>query len=239
MTQPHWTAIFLGSGGVVGGAIAAITLVTNRLVDQKEERIRGLTRDNDELKSQIAEERHTSNKILGQFRDHLQSMDAGRFSEADKLRLQEAFGLLQELGSVLEGFKDCEKAANWLDSRRHIWAAEASEQAIGKYKRLFLLPRNKSAKFQENMEQYLEWVCLCLSKYGGRTVNVPMTEFIKTPAIKAVEPYLFAIKYLADEKDFNELNAMSRAYLRTVLVRSAKQLPSEFGQRHRSASRVM
>jgi hypothetical protein len=32
MTQPHWTAIFLGSGGVVGGIVGAVTLVTNRLI---------------------------------------------------------------------------------------------------------------------------------------------------------------------------------------------------------------
>lgn len=238
MTQPHWTAIFLGSGGVVGGAIAAITLVTNRLIEQKEERIKGLTRDNDELKSQIAEERHTSSKILGQFREHLQSMDAGRFSEADKLRIQEAFGLIQKLGSVLEGFKDCEQAAVWLGSRKQVWATEAAEQAIRRYKQLFLLPRSKSPKFQEDMEQYLEWVCLCLTEYGGRTVSVPITKFMHSPAITASEPYLFAIKYLVDEKDFTELSPMSRAYLRTVLVRSAKQLPGELKRNRKSGSRV-
>jgi hypothetical protein len=161
-------------------------------------------------------------------------MEAGRFSDADKLRLQEAFGLLQQLSSVVEGFKDCEQAADWLAVRKQAWAAEAAEQAVGKYKRLFIFSRSRSAKFQENMEQYLDWVCLCLSNYGGRTVNVPITQFIKTPATQASEPYLFAIKYLADDKDFSELSPIPRSYLRTVLVRSAKQLPKELKQIHRS-----
>lgn len=239
MTQPHWATILLGGGGIVGGVISAVTLATDRLIKQKDETIKCLTRENDALQSQVTESRHTSNKILEQFREQLQNIDVGRFSDADKLRIQEVFGLLHKFGSVLKGFKDCEHAANWLDKRKQILAAEAAEKAVRRYKHLFLFPRNRGIRFQRDMEQYLEWVCVCLSKYGGRTVNVPITEFIKSSATTSPEPYVFAIKYLIDSTNFSELDPIPREYLREVLARSTKQLLSELKQQgHKSNLQV-
>lgn len=228
MTQPHWTAIFLGSGGVVGGLVGAVTLVTNRLVEQKEESIKRLIRDNSDLKSQIDKERFNSGVIVKQFKDHILNIDAGRFSDADQLRIQQVFELIGKLDSFLEGFEDCEQAAIWLSNRKQEWAAEVTERTTKRYKRLFLLPRNKSSHFLENIEQYFDWAGVCLSKYGGRTTTVPIREFVKPLATTNPEPYLFAIKHLVDSMDYSDLRAMPRACLRTVFARSAKQLSSEF-----------
>lgn len=236
MTQPHWTAIILGGGGVAGGVISFITLVTNRLIEGKEETIKSLTRENKKLQEKFVEERTRRKDLFDAFEDHLQSIDTNRFSSADMLRIKEVFDLLQEIGDLTEGFEDCEKAAEWLKGRKRAWAVKSSKQAARKYKHL--LPWYKLKKFQNDMEQYLDWVCDCLSKYGGRTVNVPITEFMEMPTLTSPYPYIAAINYLIELDNWGELSQQPREYLKEVLALSAEQLPNEFRQVHKKNLQV-
>lgn len=225
MTQPHWSAIFFGGSGIAG----VVALVTNGITSQKNERIKYLEKKNQDLILQVSEERTKASRILEEFNDHLKSLDIDRFGAADKLRIQEVFGLLNKFSSTLEGYRDCERAAEWLDHRKQEWASEATERAVRRYKHLFLLPR-RTAKFREDIERYLEWVQLGLSKYGGRTQNASVYEFIESPAVSSFKPYVFAVRYLMDVKDFSKLEEKPSLYLRTVLDRSIEQLESEFSQ---------
>lgn len=233
MTQPHWTAILFGGGGIAG----VLALVTNGITSQKDERIKYLEKKNQDLLLQVSEERTKASRILEEFKEHLKSVDIDRFSAADKLRIQEAFGLLNKFGSTLEGYRDCERAAEWLAHRKQEWASDATDQAVRRYKRQFILP-GKTVKFREDIERYLEWVQFGLSKYGGRTQKVSVYEFISSPAVPSFRPYVFAVRYLMDAKDFSQMEEKPSLYLRTVLDRSIKQLEKEFSQSQTRRKRI-
>lgn len=233
MTQPHWLTILFGSGGVA----SVVALVTNGFVSRKDERIKYLEKKNQDLHLQVSEQRTKASRILEEFNEQLKSLDVNRFSAADKLRVQEAFGLLNKFGSTLEGYRDCERASEWLNSRKQEWAFDATEQTVRKYKRLFLLP-GRPIKFREDIEKYLEWIQLSLSEYGGRTQNASVYEFIKSPAVSSSRPYIFAVRYLMEVKDFSNLGDKPSLYLRTVLDRSVNQLESEFNQGQSGRKRI-
>ncbi|MEO0868190.1 MAG: hypothetical protein AAFY17_07025 [Cyanobacteria bacterium J06642_11] len=224
-TVPNWTAIILG-GGLLGAVTSAATLVTKGLVDQKEERIKHLIRNNEALKEQVSGERQKVKEVLDLFREQLHNIDTGNLNAADLLHLQEVFGLIEDFGELVEGFEDCKRAADWLESRKDVWVTASSKQAVSKYKRL--LPRSRLKGFKDDLGNYLNWVHACLYIYGGRTANIPISDNVKMPVLTSAHPYIAAINFLIDLEDWGELSPKPRAYLREVLVRLTEQLSNEF-----------
>lgn len=224
-TVPSWTAILLG-GGLLSAVTGISVFVTKGVVDKKDAHIKYLDKLNTDLRDQVGTEKQKAKEILEQFREYLQKTDTDRLDTNDLLRFQEIFGVLEGFGEILEGFENCELAAEWIRIRKDVWVNTSAKKAASRYKRL--LPRLKLSGFRKDMRGYLDWAYECLKSHGGRTDNVPITNFVKTPSVPYSHPYISAINYIMDIEDWGELNDMPRAYIKEVLMRLTDQLPSEF-----------
>lgn len=231
-TVPSWTAILLG-GGLLSAVTGISVFVTKGVVDKKDAHIKYLDKLNVDLKDQVSTENQKTKKVFEQFREYLQKTDTNSLDADDLLRFQEIFGVLEDFGEILGGFENCEQAAEWLRIRRDVWVNASTRKAASRYKRL--LPRLKLSGFRKDIKGYLDWAYECLKFHGGRTANVPVANFVKTPSVPYSHPYISAINYIIETEDWGELNDVPRAYIKEVLMRLTDQLPSEFIEGCRNA----
>lgn len=224
-SSPNWPMIVIGSGGILGGILTVVALVTKGIVDKKETQIADLTQRNSRLERELAEEKEKSQRLVTSFSEQLRGIDAGRLSPEDAVRLREIFNLIKGFEDLQQGFSDCKQAAEWLQSRRKIWVQQACEHVTRKYRNLF--PRNKLKTFKDELTEYLGWVHTCLSKYG-HTANTPLPKSASGLSIKSPHPYVAAVIYLIDKEDWGELTPDQVAYLREVLMRLKEQIGESF-----------
>jgi len=225
-SSPSLSTIVIGGGGILGGILTVVTLVTKGIVDKKEAQISDLNQQKSRLEREIQEEKQKSQRLVTEFSERLRNIDAGRLSSEDAVHLREIFSLIQGFEDLQQGFSDCKQAAEWLDIRSKTWVQQACEHVSRKYRDL--LPRNKVKAFKDELTLYLAWVHTCLNKHG-HTDNTPLSGFIKAPVIESPHPYVAAISYLIDKEDWGELTPDQIAYLREVLMRLRERIGEFFG----------
>lgn len=219
--SPNWTMLLLGGGGL----LSIVTFVTKGIIDQKQERIEHLNKRNQELDAQIKEEREKSQHLVTVLAEQLKNIDAGRLSPDDAVRFREIFNLLGGIENLQEGFNDCKCAAKWLQACKDRWIQKAYEQASRKYPAL--ISKDKSRLFRGDLKRYLDWVYTCLHEHG-HTFNLPLSNFVKSPAISSPHPYIYAVSCLIESNDWGELTSEQIAYLREVLIRLTENIRAEF-----------
>ncbi|MBF2028373.1 MAG: hypothetical protein IGS48_16670 [Oscillatoriales cyanobacterium C42_A2020_001] len=224
-SSPHWSTIVIGSGGILGGILTVVALVTKGIVDKKETQISDLTQRNARLERELAEEQEKSQRLITSFSERLRSIDAGRLSPEDAVRLREIFSLIKGFEDLHQGFSDCKRAAKWLDIRSKTWVQQACESVTRKYRDL--VPRDKVKTFKDELTLYLTWVHTCLNEHG-HTDNTPLPKFVSDPSITSPHPYVAAVSYLIDKEDWGELTPDQIAYLREVLMRLKERIGESF-----------
>jgi hypothetical protein len=224
-SSPNWFTIVVGSGGILSGILAVVALVTKGIIDKKETQITDLTQRNSRLERELEEERDKSKHLIISFSERLRSINAGQLSPEDAVHLREIFNLIKGFEDLQQGFSDCKRAAEWLDSRSKTWVQQASDHVTRKYRNL--LPRDRTKLFKDELALYLTWVYTCLSKHG-HTDNAPLSHFVKDPVIASPHPYVAAINYFIEKEDWGELTPTQIAYLREVLMRLKEQIGKSF-----------
>jgi hypothetical protein len=219
-TPPDWNVFLLG-GGLVGVA----TFITKSLIDRKEEQVKYVTYRYEEMKKQYEQERNKAHAMLSEIAATLKDIDAGKLDAVGASRLREAVKLSDEFLVDLEGAtKDCQCAADWIDTCKESWVKEACKKATRKYPKL--VPLNKRKAFQADLEKYLDWTCICLYRGGTRSVNV--ANFVNKPTISSPHPYIAAITHLKEQEQWGELTTQQRAYSQEVLTRLIEQIQDQF-----------
>ena len=224
---PNWNMILIGGGGLLGGLLGIVTLITKNLVDNKEETIRQLSINCEDWKQKFKDEREKAHNILQGISETLRNIDSGQLDPVGTENLRQALRLTNEYEAidVLGMYEDCERAGDWIRSCRKLWAKDACRVTFKKHPSL--VPWNQRRRFRVDIENYLDWVCFCLYKGGERTIE--LSDFVSTPVVRSHHPYMAAIAHLVDKGDkggFGELTPQQKSFLKEALMRLRDQIES-------------
>ncbi|NEO99084.1 MAG: hypothetical protein F6K58_10460 [Symploca sp. SIO2E9] len=208
----NWTKVVLSSVGVltITGAYAAF--VIKQLIAKKDQEINILIRENEKLNKKIEEKAHSAEeclRIVTKFANEDNQFLRPEFADGFK-KIARYFSKYAELEPELRDYKH---AARWLDIRKQDWIKEASNVGIRKYPKL--IPRKKRRQFKKDIENYLQWVHICLSRYGHP--DVPFDDYVDCPAITFPDPYIAAIDYIKYKEDWGELTKEQSESLKDML----------------------
>jgi hypothetical protein len=127
-------------------------------------------------------------------------------------------------------FEDCKCAAAWLQHQKKNLVRNTIKETVRLHSPL--IPRNKRARFQKNIEGCLQWVYACLDFYGHP--EVPLENYVNAPVLDSPLPYTYAIKYI---KSFETIKGLDKrknltqqqsTYLKDMLDELLLKLPHLF-----------
>jgi len=134
--------------------------------------------------------------------------------------------LLQDLSILQKELDECVRAGEWIDERSEQWSQEATQALMQEYPKL-LLPSEQERAFLREVSSYLAWMRESLSVYGAPSPS-SIYEHIQETTFDSPEPYVFVLKHLQNQHDWEALTSSQARYLEMMFDEAIKRLSQDF-----------